>query len=116
MRSPDESVLDLLERGEHGLAVGRDLGVVGLARRLDLRARQPAVEQRLGERGAERPDRIGGAVQRGERIAGIAEQAGQRHGRKIAGEGDADLGVGLAHRLLGRRDVGPALEQRRTAG
>ena len=31
----------------------------------------------------------------GERIAGVADEAGERHGRKIAGEGDADLRIGL---------------------
>ena len=50
---PDERVLDLLDRGQHRLAIGGDVRLIGLARRLDLRGGETAVEQRLSERRAE---------------------------------------------------------------
>jgi hypothetical protein len=51
-----ELVLDVLERGEHGLPVVRDALVVGGAGLGGERAALAAVEDRLGDRRAERPD------------------------------------------------------------
>src|SRR6202142_2151778 len=108
-----ERVLDLLDRRQHRLAIDRDIGLIGLARRLDLSGGKAAVEQRLRKRGAERPDRIARTELGGEWIAGKTDQAVERDGRKIARKLDPDLGVGLAHGLLGRRHVGPSLQERR---
>src|SRR6059036_3327261 len=71
-----EVVLDLLEAGEHGLAVLRDGRIVGRYRLLCLRAPQAGVEDRLRERGADRPE----AARRGEQIGGVraAETAARR--------------------------------------
>src|SRR3954469_4819036 len=48
-------VLDLLERGQHGLAIARHARVVRGDRLIDRRAAQPAVEHGLGQRRADRP-------------------------------------------------------------
>src|SRR5271156_5423054 len=105
-------ILDLLDRGQHRLAIGRDVRLIGLARRLDLRGGETAVEQRLSDRRAKRPYRIAGAELGGEWIAGIADQTVEREGRKIAGKEHADVRVRQAHGLLGRRDVRPPLQKR----
>ena len=94
---------------KHSLPIGGDVRVINLARRLDLGGGETAVEQRLSERRAERPDRIARTELGCEWIAGIADEAGKRYGWKIPGELDANLGIGLAHGLLRRRNVGPAL-------
>src|SRR6266705_2630551 len=108
-----EVVLDLLEAGEHGLAVLRDGRIVGRYRLLCLRAPQAGVEDRLRERGADRPE----AARRGEQIGGIraAETAARRkrERRKVRGLRDADLRVRGGRPALGSGDVGPALEQLR---
>ena len=51
-----KEVLHLLERGQHGLPVARDLTLIRRERLLDLRLPPPPVEQDPRERRAERPD------------------------------------------------------------
>src|SRR3989441_13096784 len=108
-----EVVLDLLEAGEHGLAVLRDGRIVGRYRLLGLRAPQAGVEDRLRERGPDRPE----AARRGEQIGGIraAETAARRERERRKGRGlrDADLRVRGGRSALGSGGVGPAPRQLR---
>src|ERR1700677_1945313 len=70
-----ERILDLLDRRQHRLAIGGDVRLIGLARRLDLGRGKAAVEQRLRKRRAERPDGIARTELGGEWIAGKADEA-----------------------------------------
>ena len=76
-----------------------------------LGAAQSGIENRQGDRGADRPD----AVRHGEKVAeGRAAPAPggrQGQGRKERRFGDADQGICLCDLAFGRSDVGPPLEQ-----
>jgi hypothetical protein len=75
--------------------------------------RSPGVEQRHRERRAERPEPGRRAQPLRSAARAEAERAGERQRREERRGGDADLGVRRGDAPLGRRDVGPALEQRR---
>ena len=106
-----EVVLDFLEAREHRLAVGRHLHVVRGDRLVARRPAQPAVEDALDRRGAERPE----AARRGEQVGEVggakAARPGKRERREVRGLGDADLRVRGDQGLLGLADIGAPLEQ-----
>jgi hypothetical protein len=104
-------VFHLLERGQHGLAIGRH-GLVVLRARLDHGAVAGAeVEQRHRSAYAQRPQAGSGLEQLVEHAAVGADAARKRHVWEIGGLLNADIGVGGRDAALRGGDVGPALEQ-----
>ena len=74
-RQADDAVLDLLHRGQHDAPVVRDRRVVaGAARSRRWPSSRPAVEQRLRQRRADRPEQARRVEQRRERAALDAER------------------------------------------
>ena len=111
--APRQLILDILERGEDGLAIGRDRLPPRRLGRSDLRRRQAAVEDRLRERRADRIEEARPRKQAAERRRRLADRSGQRQVGIVIGDGDADAGVGRGDAAFGRGDVWPPLEQGR---
>ena len=104
-------VLDLLIAGEHRLAIGRHLRVVGGDRLVRHRAALAGVEDRLRGARAEGPEAAGGYEECQVIGAAVAQGGGERERREVSGLGDADLRVGRRHLPLRGGDVGAPLEE-----
>ena len=106
-----EIVFDALERGQHGLAVGGDLGVVGGAGLVGDGAALASVKEGLGELRANGPDAARPVDERADGGTGEAGGGGDSDRRVESRDGDADLRVGGGHSALGGGDVGAALQE-----
>ena len=109
----DQVVLHLLEGAAGRSAVDGDRGIVGGAACSFAGAPLARVEERLRERGAERPDpaRAGRRGPPGPLPASRRSRRGR--GREERRRRDADLRVRGGHAPLGGRDVGTPLEELR---
>ena len=108
-REREQRVLDILERGQHRLAIGGERALGRRLLRAELRAQPAAVEQGLVDAGEDRAgDRAEQAAEREGRGADIPGQAQRRIELRL---GDADPRGRGGERALGRADVG-ALAQR----
>src|ERR1700688_1472685 len=107
----DEFILDLLKTGQNGLAVTVDGPFIGGAGLRHLCAPQASVEQRFGERRADRPDPVRGADQVAHGAARVIVRAAQGEVRKVRRRRNADLRIRRGHLAFRFRDIRTPLEQ-----
>ena len=107
-------VFHFLQRRNHGLLVGGASQIQRCAGRFNRCAACAAIKQTHRQRGAQRPEEIGGVEQIRQHRVAIAAAGRQRKRREVCRARHTNLRVGGCHAALCRCDVWALLQQGRS--